>query len=84
MRNVIAKRQAPSRLPRKGAPPARRIVVLQISVLLGAAMDDILSRGGDREPSPWPRRLAVIGAVLLAVVGGVIYHPGCSSDARHL
>lgn len=36
-------------------------------------MDDILSQGGDREPSPWPRRLAVIGAVLLAVVGGVIY-----------
>jgi hypothetical protein len=36
-------------------------------------MDDILSQGGDREPSPWPRRLAVIGAVLLAAVGGVIY-----------
>jgi hypothetical protein len=36
-------------------------------------MDDILSQGGDREPSPWPRRLAVIGAVLLVVVGGVIY-----------
>ncbi|HEX3966245.1 MAG TPA: hypothetical protein VHZ03_57980 [Trebonia sp.] len=36
-------------------------------------MDDILSQGGDREPSPWPRRLAVLGAVFLAAVGGVIY-----------
>jgi hypothetical protein len=36
-------------------------------------MDDILSQGGDREPSLWPRRLAVIGAVLLAAAGGVIY-----------
>jgi hypothetical protein len=35
--------------------------------------DDILSQGGDREPSPWPRRLAVIGALLLVVVGGVVY-----------
>jgi hypothetical protein len=34
--------------------------------------DDILSQGGDREPSPWPRRLAVIGALLL-VIGGVVY-----------
>jgi hypothetical protein len=33
-------------------------------------MDDILSQGEDREPSRWPRRLAVIGtAVLVAVVG---------------
>jgi hypothetical protein len=40
-------------------------------------MDDILSQGGDHDPSPWPRRLAVIGAILLVVVGGVVYlsHP---------
>ena len=25
-------------------------------------MDDILSQGGDREPSPWPRRLTMLGA----------------------
>src|SRR5487761_365140 len=36
-------------------------------------MDDILSQGGDRDPSPWPRRLAVIGVILLVVAGGVVY-----------
>jgi hypothetical protein len=36
-------------------------------------MDDILSQGGDRDPSPWPRRLAVIGLVLLVAVGGGVY-----------
>ncbi len=36
-------------------------------------MDDILSQGGDREPSPWPRRLAVIGALVLVLVGGIVY-----------
>ncbi len=36
-------------------------------------MEDILSQGGDREPSPWPRRLAVIGGALLAVVASVVY-----------
>ena len=35
--------------------------------------DDILSQGGDREPSPWPRRLALIGVLLLVVAGGVTY-----------
>src|SRR5487761_1854012 len=41
--------------------------------LWGKPMDDILSQGGDRDPSPWPRRLAVIGAVLLVAVAGVVY-----------
>jgi hypothetical protein len=36
-------------------------------------MEDILSQGGDRDPSPWPRRLAVIGALTLAAVAGVVY-----------
>ena len=36
-------------------------------------MDDILSQGEDRGPSPWPRRLAVLGALVLVVAGGVIY-----------
>ena len=49
-------------------------------------MDDILSQGGDREPSPWPRRLAVIGVLLLVVAGGVVYlslprHPHSPSAA---
>ncbi|HEX3516297.1 MAG TPA: hypothetical protein VHT26_20095 [Trebonia sp.] len=49
-------------------------------------MDDILSQGGDREPSPWPRRLAVIGVLVLAVAGGVAYlivprHPHAPSAA---
>jgi hypothetical protein len=42
-------------------------------------MDDILSQGGDRDPSPWPRRLAVIGALILAGVAGVVY----ASVPRH-
>ena len=36
-------------------------------------MEDILSQGGDREPSRWPRRLAVIGVVLLVAVVGIVY-----------
>jgi hypothetical protein len=35
--------------------------------------DDILSQGDDREPSPWPRRLGVIGAVVAVAVGGIVY-----------
>jgi hypothetical protein len=36
-------------------------------------MDDILSQGGDRDPNPWPRRLALIGLLLLVVAGGGAY-----------
>jgi len=36
-------------------------------------MEDILSQGGDREPSPWPRRLAIIAALIVVVVGGAVY-----------
>ena len=36
-------------------------------------MDDILSQGGDREPSPWPRRLALIGAPVLVAVASIVY-----------
>ncbi|HEY0934769.1 MAG TPA: hypothetical protein VGD91_13630 [Trebonia sp.] len=36
-------------------------------------MDDILSQGGDRDPSPWPRRLAVIAALVAVVAGGAAY-----------
>lgn len=37
-------------------------------------MDDVLSRGGDREPGRWPGRLAVIAVlVVLAVV--IVRHP---------
>ena len=39
----------------------------------GAAVDDILSQGGDREPSPWPRRLAVIAALIVVVGAGAFY-----------
>jgi hypothetical protein len=42
-------------------------------------MDDILSQGGDREPSRWPRRLAVIGAPILVAVASIIW----LSLARH-
>jgi hypothetical protein len=36
-------------------------------------MDDILSQGGDREPRPWPRRLAVMAALLVLTGAGVFY-----------
>jgi hypothetical protein len=36
-------------------------------------MEDILSQGGDREPSRWPRRLARIGAPILLAVGSIVY-----------
>ena len=35
--------------------------------------DDVISQGDDREPSPWPRRLGVIAAVVAVVVGGIVY-----------
>jgi len=35
--------------------------------------DDILSQGGDREPSPWPRRLGVIALLVLVAVAGIGY-----------
>ena len=50
------------------------MVCLPISVRLGVrAMDDILSQGGEREPSPWRRRLAMIAAVTVVVAGGAVY-----------
>jgi hypothetical protein len=36
-------------------------------------MDDILSHGGDREPNPWRRRLAMIAALTVVVAGGAVY-----------
>jgi len=36
-------------------------------------MEDILSQGGDREPSRWPRRLAMIGVPVLVVVASIAY-----------
>jgi hypothetical protein len=52
----------------------RCIVVPADQRALGVrAMDDILSQGGDREPSPWPRRLAMIAALIVVVAGGAVY-----------
>jgi hypothetical protein len=49
--------------------------------------DDILSQGGDREPSPWPRRLGVIAAVVAVAVGGIVYlsmpHARHAASAAH-
>jgi hypothetical protein len=48
--------------------------------------DDVISQGDDRDPSPWPRRLGVIAAVIAVVVGGIVYltrpgggHPAASA-----
>jgi hypothetical protein len=35
--------------------------------------DDVLSQGGDREPSRWPRRLTVIAVVIAVIAGGAVY-----------
>jgi hypothetical protein len=49
--------------------------------------DDILSQGEDREPSPWPRRLGVIAAVVAVAVGGIVYlvqpHGRTAASAAH-
>ena len=49
--------------------------------------DDILSQGDDRPPSPWPRRLAAIAAVVAVVVGGIVYlaqpHGRPAASAAH-
>jgi hypothetical protein len=49
--------------------------------------DDILSQGGDREPSPWPRRLGVIAVVVAVAVGGIVYlsmpHARHAASAPH-
>jgi hypothetical protein len=42
-------------------------------------MEDILSQGGDRDPSRWPRRAAAIGAPILVAVASIVY----LSVARH-
>jgi len=40
-------------------------------------MGDIISQGGNREPSPWPRRLAVVVVLAVAVTVLVVRHlPG--------
>jgi hypothetical protein len=38
-------------------------------------MRDVLGQGGDRQPGPWPRRLAVIAVLLLAAVIIVVHLP---------
>jgi hypothetical protein len=43
------------------------------ALLGGLALEDILSQGGDREPRPRPRRLAVIVALVALVAGGAVY-----------
>jgi hypothetical protein len=50
-------------------------------------MQDILSQGGDSDPSPWPRRLAVIAALIVVFVGGAAYltlprHQSAPATAR--
>jgi hypothetical protein len=50
-------------------------------------MDDILSQGGDNEPSPWPRRLAVIAPLIVVIVGAAVYlslprHPQAPAAAH--
>ena len=49
--------------------------------------DDVISQGDDRDPSPWPRRLGVIAAVVAVAVGGIVYltqpHGRPAASAAH-
>ena len=57
------------------AAPAGRVWSLHRSETLLAvrALPDILSQGGGREPGPWPRRVAVVAALVLVAVTIVHY-----------
>jgi hypothetical protein len=46
-------------------------------------VDDILSQGGDREPNPWPRRLAVLAVLVVLAVLITRYFPGSGHDRGH-
>jgi hypothetical protein len=48
-------------------------------------MDDVLSQGGDRGPSRWPRRLAAM-AVLAMLAAALVWHlqRGRDAPAHHL
>lgn len=46
-------------------------------------MPDILGQGGDRQPGPWPRRLAAAAALLL-VVGVIVLHQPRHQHAARL
>jgi hypothetical protein len=46
-------------------------------------MPDILSQGRDRDPRPWPRRLAVAGALVLAAVLATLYVTGHGRSPAH-
>ncbi len=49
-------------------------------------MDDILGQGGDKPPSPWPRRLAAVVVLVAATVLIVTHlprHPGRPGGAAH-
>jgi hypothetical protein len=67
-----------------------RMVGRQIGLIPGVRQldEDILSQGDDREPSPWPRRLGVIAAVVAVAVGGIVYltqsgHGRTAASAAH-
>ncbi len=45
------------------------------TVLAGEAVPDTLSQGGDRQPGPWPRRVAAAAVLVLATVVIVLHLP---------
>jgi len=46
-------------------------------------MPDILSQGRDRDPRPWPRRLAAVGALVLAAILVTLYVTGHARSPAH-
>ena len=50
----------------------------------GAAIDDIISQGEDRESRPWPRRLAITAAIVAVLAGVIVNHlPHGGQPRRH-
>jgi hypothetical protein len=43
---------------------------------------DVLSQGGDKDPRPWPRRLAVLAVLAVVVVLGIVHFRPHGSPAR--
>ena len=49
----------------------------------GAAIDDIISQGEDRDPRPWPRRLAITAVIAVVLAALIVNHLPRGGQPRH-
>jgi hypothetical protein len=84
---LLRRRAARSQVSSAGEPKPRRIAWPINLATGGAAMPDVprdvLSQGGDRDPRPWPRRLAVLAVLAVVVVVVVVHFRPHGSPSRH-